>query len=799
MAMNYPFWVLIFCLLSAWPVTAWQIDSTYRIVIPEKPRDQSIRRTLQESAQVLQHVLAQHKIAVPIVIAEKPEAGLKSIFLGFPDAQAHEYFAGSIKISGRDIYLSGNDQHAMGHGGPKNSSKAYFLGSITALVTFMQEYLDVRFVLPCLEGVVTGNTLPELPEALNRTIIPDLIFATGRYSWFIYDYANANYGRGNIHSYGGHSHPSAIPLNVYGESHPEYFSWHKGRRTSTDYYHGHCLSNPEVENLIYAEMLKRLDAGAETVELAQTDGNKPCECENCLQMPGGADPGERLWLFHIKLAERLLQDRPGKKVMIICYWPNREPPKSCKEFPANTMVEITKSSQKHLDLWQEYTVPQGFVVYIYNWGYYQVEGFTPKSCSLDFLAEQVHKFKKFGIKGLYRCGFGELFGLEGCAYYIYGRLFSHPDLDPELLLQEYCQRVFGPAAAEMEKFYRLLNSRQKLNFLPKDENDWANIWQYKRALGELEVPVRLLALRYPEEVLSELNSHLQHAKQTADTPAAKWLEPYLDTEFEYLRTTAGAANCLHELRLESDPAIAQRMLELVARRNKLIAELPEKSPRLFGGADKQTLQKGGRMYAEFSFPYWLPAEELLTAGCLPCGRSIKLDDAPQKMLTQANHSPVLLSVAEDTDYLLVRFHYPEEHSSALGEDKLNCYLEDAEGKLFKIQAWLNENKKVYVSLRLKSSAENEGELEQLKQVPGTPCLLTLKDDAEGKAVAEFRIPYALIGGKPAPGTKRKFNASRLRYIPGDNKKQDGFHIWEYNPVRLNWRQDLDRCGKIEFY
>jgi hypothetical protein len=790
--------LLFLCLVGALPVAAWQLDSAYRIVIPAEPRDQSIGRTLAEKAKALQQVLAQHEIDVPVVAAEKPEAGKKSIFIGFPDEKKYDYFAGSIKIIDRDVYITGNDRHARGQEGPRNAVGGYYLGSIVSLVTFMQDYLDVRFVLPCSEGIVPGRTMPELPEHLECDIIPGLIFASGRHTELLYDYANANYGRGGIHSYGGHSHYAAIPQSLYAESHPEYFSLVQGRRLATDHYHGHCLSNLEVENLIYEEMLKRLDAGAETVELAQTDGNKPCECENCLKMPGGEDPGERLWFFHVKLAERLLQDRPGKKVLIICYWPNREPPKGFREFPSNTMVEITRYKKEDLDLWKEHRVPQGFLFYIYNWGYYQIEGFTPKNSNPEFLADQVRRFNHFGIRGLYRCGFGELFGLEGCGYYIFGRLLSHPELDPEMLLQEYCQRVFGSAAAEMEKFYRLLYSRQKLNLLSLGETDWSWVRHLKRDLGELEAPLRLLALRYPEPVLAELKRFLQNAQQTASSPAAKWLKPYLEAEFGYLETTAGTANCMNELRLDSDPVTARRMLELVARRNQIIAGLPETSPRLFGTSDPKLLQEGGRIYGKLNFPYWLPAEELLTVDCLPCGRSIKLNAPAQMMIGEKSHSPVSISATVDAENLLVRFHFAAEKSATIGEDKLNFYIEGAEGELYKIQAWLDISKKVYIYLRLKNSVENNGDSEQLQLLRSEKGTLTLKDDSDGKAEAEFSISFALIGGKPAQGTKRKFNASRLRYVPGDNKKQDGLHVWEYNPARLNWRQDLDRYGTLEF-
>ncbi len=788
----------LFLLLFAGALSmmAWQVDSSYRIVLPETPRDKSIGRALAEGAAGLQYALEQSGIKIPVVTEKEPVPGKKSIFIGFPDGRQYNYFDGSIRIAGQDVYLTGNDRHGFGKEGPNNSPRGYYLGSISALVKFMEAYLDVRFVLPDRSGIVPGKAR-DLPETLDEAVRPKLQFASGRDLGLLHDYANANYGRSSFYVYGGHSHNTAVPQKTYAQSNPEYFSLVKDKRTANDHYHGHCLSNPAVADLIYAEMLKQLDAGAETVELAQTDGNKPCECENCKELYGVSDPGEKLWIFHTRLAERLLKERPDKKVLIICYWPNIEPPKTFKKFPANVMIEITNYLDSDLAKWQGYEVPQGFLFYIYNWGYYQLEGFTPKNCEPQFLADQVRQFNAFGIKGLYRCGYGELFGLEGAGYYIYGQLWSRPEADPKALLKEYCERVFGDAAPEMERFYTLLYDRQKLTIYPPGTLKWTHVEHQKRAVGELEAPQRLLVLRYPEPVLAELESLLKAAEQKTQTPAAKWLAPRLTTEFAYLQYTAGIANCMDKLSKQADPESGRKMLELVVRRNTLIAELPKLSPQLFGVASKELLRNGGRMYGLLSFPYNLEAEALLKSNAIPCGRLWKMDSTPQLLCGDNSKFPTTLSAAVEGENLLVRFHLNREKSSELGEDKLGFYVEGAQGKIYKFQGWLDANKRVFASIREKSSTENNGGDEQLARVEPRGCSLTLRDEAEG-AIAEFSVPFALIDGKPAPGTQRKFNASRLRYVPGNNKAQSVFLVWEYNPGKLNWRQDIDRYGIMEF-
>ena len=129
-------------------ISAWQIDSSYKIVIPEKPYDPSVKKALREGARCLQSVLGTKGIKLPVVTASCPEPGKKSIFIGFPDGKRYKNFSGSIRFDKRDIYITGNDVHAKGKKGKNNSFRSYFLGSIKAMTRFMELYLNVRFVLP---------------------------------------------------------------------------------------------------------------------------------------------------------------------------------------------------------------------------------------------------------------------------------------------------------------------------------------------------------------------------------------------------------------------------------------------------------------------------------------------------------------------------------------------------------------------------------------------------------------------------------------------------------------------------
>jgi hypothetical protein len=786
----------LFSLIFSLTCLAWQIDSSYTIVLPQKAANRKVEKALQAGAENLQYALNKVGIKVRIKKSSIATPGNKSIFIGFKDNKKRTHYNGSIKIKNRDIYLTGNDIQCIGKPIYSNNTSFVYIGSLTALVTFMENYLNCPIVLPCKESLQIEN-LPQLPENLDIEVKAPLEFASGFWSpMLLFDYANSNFGRGNTFVYGGHSHPAAIPQKIYGKSNPEYFSLVKGKRTNNKHFHGHCLSNPKVEELIYQEALEQLDKGFDMVEIGQSDGNVPCECQNCLSMPGGKDAGERLWQFHLKLAKRLEKDRPGKKLLIICYWPNLNPPKNCKKLPANVTIELTSYGNSHLNKWKNYDVPGGFYCYIYNWGYYHPEGFTPKNCDPQFLEKQVKDFQKFGIKGLYRCGYLDLPGLEGPAYYIYGQLWRRKNVTGNELLNEYCHKVFGKAAPIMLKFYKLLYSRQNCNILPVEETRWSHLIKYKRKIGDLEANQALFAKRYPQEIIAQLDNLLKAAYQNNPTLAALWIKPYIDREFNYLKTTAQIANCMAKLASSNDKVIGNQLLTLIAKRNKASKELSQ-NPQL---KNKYSLIKsGGSMYGSLSFPYHIDAEYLLRNKVSLCQRTIKIGDKPQLLIKEKGRKhPVKLAVNSDSKNLYIQFIYPEYSTKQLGEDKLNLYLQDSKGQILKFQKWLKSKTPVYTYKLLKTSTQNNGKIEEIQRFTTNNIKFTLKDSKENFAIAEFVIPYEVLGGKPSAKTKRLFNASCLRYLPNNSKVQDGIAFWEINFGKLNWRQDMDRYGIIEF-
>ena len=599
--------------------------SRYQIVLPDHFYDAGVRRCVNAAAKELAKAFKAGAGAEIAVVSEKNAGNCPGIYLGNTeklrklgiDVAGFKDFEALIFVHDGNVFIAGNDRHGKWKKG-NDSYHRYLLGTVKGVVAFMEDYLHVRFLMP---GEI-GTEIPEISrvvvsDRLNRRITPPLRFAVGRHFTMMYDYANNNYGYGSFHIYGGHSYYDAIPVKKYAKTHPGYFSLAGGRRLTNAVYFGHCISNPEVQKLVYAEILKRLDDGADTVEVGVTDGYVPCECASCRAFGNVSDPGEKLWILHREMAERLRKDRPGKKLMLIAYSPTRRPPQTFHEFPENVMIELADSSPESFDAWRKIKVPQGFSVYLYNWGQYNPGGLTPKT-SPAFCAEQVRFFMRNQVKGIYRCGFGELFGLEGPAYYVFGKIFDDPEKSAKELLADYCRNAFREAAFPMHVFYE--NLYQRLDMIPHPD--------YRNSEAFVSRPMTLLPLLYSWDLLAAMGKNLAEAEAKAIGPKVKKRLELVRLEFNYLNNLASVIHLYNAYKISPSQALFEPLARKIEERNSMIDSLyaPDGSVRPFsgwqeirpfGGDTRMRLKANGRMRAILHSPFTWDIASLRANKILP--------------------------------------------------------------------------------------------------------------------------------------------------------------------------------------
>ena len=539
--------------------------SKYQIVLPDLPPKSAIAGYLNQSARMIQSALKEGVgINAPIVKESKAAKGVKAFYIGDTkaaraigiDTARHTSFGFTLAENQGNVFIAGIDQ--TNYGDPDNRRRNWFefvLGSVNGCVKFAEKYLQTRFLYPGANGIDYAKVDKfEIPAGMREVCSPKLIFATRTRDMF-YSYANNAYGYGSFKSYGGHSYYDAVPTAKYAKTHPHYFAFRANKRNPIGNHL--CISNPEVQELIYQEMVKWAKQGAYAVQLAQTDGYNPCECAKCKAFGNTDDEGEKLWILHRDLAERFHKEYPGRFAHIICYGPTAKPPKTFTKFPPNVIIELCYYTQENFDEWKKYEVKGGFTTYVYNWGWYNRVGFLPKRTP-QFCADQVRLFVRNGVRGVYRCGFGENYGLEGPAYYVYGQMFNDINQNEAALTNDFIRRAFHESAVPMLLFYQTLNNRlelysalQKTNAMPTN-------------------PRVIVTAILSSEIIEVLEKNLERAEKLAKSPKVKARLELVRTEFDYAKLLAQALHYYNTYRLNPCQATFDLLASAVEKRNKLI-------------------------------------------------------------------------------------------------------------------------------------------------------------------------------------------------------------------------------------
>lgn len=106
-------------------------------------------------------------------------------------------------------------------------------------------------------------------------------------------------------------------------------------------------------------------------------------------------------------------------------------------------------------------------------------------------------------------------GLEGPVYYMMGQLFGDPAADPDELIEEYCNGVYGRASTAMKRFFALLHERLTaiLPIAPEDILADARNTKVPRNIDTATMYLRM----YPPDVLTQLESLIKEAESIAHT------------------------------------------------------------------------------------------------------------------------------------------------------------------------------------------------------------------------------------------------------------------------------------------
>ena len=637
--------------LAAAPLAAVTVGPEWCVAYPVGVPDdlgQTLKIAAEEVADDINEATGLSLKAVPASEAKAPAIwiGAEAAKKAGLDLSGMKWYDNAIAEKGGSIYLFGNDMPSS-YVDPASAGRCTcVVPSMKAATRFLESYAGVRFLMPGEVGKeVMKRKAVTVPDGTLSKEHPSMFYGSGsglinRGMMFLV--ANGIWGRGPFFTYGGHSYPTACPAAKYYKDHPEYFALLNGSRylNPKPGYQALCISNPEVEQLMVDELKRRFDMGADVCQLAQQDSWGKCDCENCRAMFGtGDDWDEKLWCFHRKIAERMLKERPGKVVSILSYHRTIKPPKTFKVFPPNVRIEMCRYDEEAFRQWKEYTVPQGFSVYMYLTGNYIQPGFVARH-SFAYMAMLAKRFRDNKVVGLSRCGgIGDLWGTEGPAYYVFNRLLVDGSLNVKELVVDYCKAAFGPAAGAMLRFYETQDKRTRMfdklsEQFPSDSAAGLDEYVYARPKNSLD----LHGFMFPPDTVAQMEEALSQAEKMRNklTGKQKIRLRLVRIEFDYAKSMGAISALYSAYKLRPSKESLAPLMAALKERNAMIKRIfgvgrgpkcikgwPEVVP--FGRKTTREMMKvNGRITAIITTPLTWPEE--FPDGELP-GVGVKSADA----------------------------------------------------------------------------------------------------------------------------------------------------------------------------
>lgn len=261
-----------------------------------------------------------------------------------------------------------------------------------------------------------------------------------------------------------------LPVEKHFNAHPEYFTMRNGKRWRHPNPHQQnlCWSNPEAIDLAAAATKKHFGKGPQyhTFSIAITDADAFCECDKCVKFqPERRFRGRSATLkpvasdmyFHFvnEVAKKVKEDFPDRYLGLIAYNDVSAPPAGSVE--PNVFVQICLDVSEHFDVsvakldeglvraWEDKNITLG--LYYYTGLAKLVPAYFPHR-----LAEVLRNLHKRGVRGLH-AEVNPGWPWTGPMVYADARLWWDVNLDVDKLLDEYFEKLYGPAASHVKALY----------------------------------------------------------------------------------------------------------------------------------------------------------------------------------------------------------------------------------------------------------------------------------------------------------------------------------------------------------
>lgn len=394
----------------------------------------------------------------------------------------------------------------------------------SAVHTFARKYLGVDWYMPGELWAVFPRheklTVPDTrdffaPSFVSRQAsgLNDRTNLQSNALWYEHQRANPRY---RFH----HSAAAMFPPTQYAAT-PEVYSLVDGKRRvpgkgSLEGWQV-CMTNPLVVEAYIKAGQALANAGPDaplSITVSPNDGREFCQCENCAAFlkPRDADGSHSqadehadeysatALVFQLvnKVAKALQETAPNLLVGIMSYSDYRMPSPGLHVEPNVVLYLVgyrvspyvndpTKPAgyDPRIEAWKNAGVKH---FGIYEWHHGSVYNVPP--LYMHNLADALKYAAANGADGLYTESYPS-WGLQGPAHWVVSRLAWDIDQNVDALLDQYCNALFGPAAAHMRSYFDLCEKQWVATKV-----SWSSADQYKA---------------YPPEVHKRLQQMLDNA------------------------------------------------------------------------------------------------------------------------------------------------------------------------------------------------------------------------------------------------------------------------------------------------
>lgn len=401
-----------------------------------------------------------------------------------PVVQAERLRKGDVAIGqGSTEGLTEDGFRLDDHDGILRISSGGDKGALYGIVQLLEDYLGVRYYAANAYTLDRRSTI-ELPAIGNRAVNPAFRYRQSQcYAmaedpiyriWMRFEEPSDEFAGGLwVHTF-----RHLLPPEVYGESHPEYYSYINGKRRPGNASQW-CLTNPEVFEVVAGRIdsIFKANPGRNMISVSQNDGNfTNCTCDECRKVDEyeGSLSGNFVRFLN-KLAERF----PDKQFSTLAYLFTMHPPKHVKPLPnVNIMlcdidckreVPLTDNASgrdfmKALEGWSK--ISDNIFVWDYGINFDNMVAPFP---NFPILQKNIQIFKEHNVT----MHFSQIGGTKGGDFsemraYMVSKLMWDPYLNADSLMRSFMDGYYGAAAPYLYQYEKLLEG----GLLASDKELW---------------------------------------------------------------------------------------------------------------------------------------------------------------------------------------------------------------------------------------------------------------------------------------------------------------------------------------